>query len=153
MSETKERSAPALVGDLVHHVTELFRKEVQLLRAELGEKADQVFAALGFIVAAVVVALTALNVLAAAIVAGLTNAGIAAGWAALIVGVAFAAAAGACRRGGTRQAAGALLLEGFRTTPSLHLEFAFRPFARQISYFGLVGSWATTFYDLRATNS
>lgn len=93
MNETKERSAPALVGDLVHHVTELFRKEVQLLRAELGEKADQVFAALGFIVAAVVIALTALNVLAAAIVAGLTNAGIAAGWAALIVGVAFAAIA------------------------------------------------------------
>jgi hypothetical protein len=61
-------------------------KEIQLLRAELNEKATQAIVAIGTIVAAVVIALTALNVLAAALVAALTNAGIPAGWSAVIVG-------------------------------------------------------------------
>ena len=46
--------------------------------------------AIGLIVGAVVVALTALNVLSAALVAALTEAGIAAGWSAVIVGVLLA---------------------------------------------------------------
>jgi Putative Actinobacterial Holin-X, holin superfamily III len=97
MSDTQSRSAPALVGDLVTHVTELFRKETQLLRAEMGEKAMQAGAACGMIVAGVVVAITALNVLAAALVGAFENLGMDAAWAALIVGgflalVAFALA-------------------------------------------------------------
>jgi hypothetical protein len=93
MSETQERSAPALMGDLVSHVTELIRKEIQLFRAEMNEKANQVVVALGSIVAGVVIALTALNVLAAALVAALTEAGIPAAWSAVIVGIVLAVVA------------------------------------------------------------
>ncbi len=87
MAEQLERSTGGLLSDLVSQVTELFRKEIMLLRAELGEKATQVFTACGMILGAVVLALTALNVLAAALVVALENMGIPAGWAAVIVGV------------------------------------------------------------------
>ena len=90
MADTLDRSASSLLGDLVSQVTELFRKEIMLLRAELGEKATQAVTACGLIVAAVVLALTALNVLAAALVVALENLGIPGGWAALIVGVILA---------------------------------------------------------------
>lgn len=90
MSQPEQKSAPSLLGDLARQLPELFRKEIQLLRAEIGEKANQAATAAGLIVAGVVIALTALNVLAAALVAGLENLGIAGGWAALIVGAAFA---------------------------------------------------------------
>jgi TRAP-type C4-dicarboxylate transport system permease small subunit len=90
MSEPHDRSAPALVGDLLSQTTELFRKELQLFRAEIGEKSTHVFTAIGLIAAAAVIALTALNVLAAALVAAIENLGIDGGWAALIVGLAFA---------------------------------------------------------------
>jgi hypothetical protein len=97
MPDDTDRSAPALVGDLVTHVTELVRKEIQLLRAEMNEKTSQVFVAVGSLAAALAIALTALNVLAAALVAALGNAGLAAPWSAVIVGgilaiVAFALA-------------------------------------------------------------
>lgn len=100
MNEMGERSAPALVGDLVAHVTELFRKELQLLRAELSEKGNQAIAALGSIAAGLVVTLTALNVLAAALVVALESAGIGAGWSALIVGGGLAILAFFLVRGG-----------------------------------------------------
>jgi hypothetical protein len=100
MADIQDRSAPALMGDLVTHVTELVRKEMQLLRAELNEKTTQVFVALGSIVAGVVIAITALNVLAAALVAALTNAGIPAAWSAVIVGVVLAVVAFLVARGG-----------------------------------------------------
>ena len=94
MPDDRDRSAPALVGDLVNNVTELVRKELQLLRAELNEKSTQAVTAVGSIVAAVVMALVALNVLAAALVSALTKAGIPAVWSAVIVGVVLAIIAG-----------------------------------------------------------
>ena len=90
MPDIDERSTPSLMSDLVAQVTELVRKEIQLLRAEMNEKTTQVDIALGSILAAVVFVLTALNVLAAALVAALTNAGIPAAWSAVIVGGALA---------------------------------------------------------------
>lgn len=86
-ADLNDRSAPALIGDLIGHVTELFRKEMMLLRAELNEKGSQVLTAIGMIAGALVVALVALNVLAAALVAALAELGLEGGWAALIVGV------------------------------------------------------------------
>ena len=100
MKDVGERSAPALVGDLIGHVSELFRKELQLLRAELNEKSTQALAALGTIAAGLMVALTALNVLAAALVVALERAGILAPWAALIVGGGLAIVAFFLARGG-----------------------------------------------------
>ena len=86
MSDIQERSASLLLGDLVTQVTELFRKETQLLRAELNEKKNQFAASIGAIIMATVLGITALNVLAGALVAAITNAGVDPGWAALIVG-------------------------------------------------------------------
>jgi hypothetical protein len=86
MSELNERSTPGLVSELVTHVTELVRKEIQLLRAELSSKSTQIVVALGTLVAALAFTLTALNVLAAALVAALTNAGVPEVWSAVIVG-------------------------------------------------------------------
>lgn len=80
------RTGPmGLVGDAFDHVTELFRKELDLFRAELQENTNKAFAAVGMIVAGVVVILVALNVLAGAFVGWLTAAGIGPGWSALIV--------------------------------------------------------------------
>lgn len=89
ISDPYDRSAPTLIKDLITHVTELFRKEMLLLRAELNEKGNQVMTAVGMIAAALVLAITALNVLAAALVSALAEF-MAGGWAALIVGVVLA---------------------------------------------------------------
>ena len=90
MADPQERSAPALMADLLDQVTQLLRREVQLFRAEMSDKATQAMVAAGSILAAAIVAITALNVLAAALVAGLANAGIPAPWSAVIVGVGLA---------------------------------------------------------------
>ncbi len=90
MADLSERSAPALVGDLLSQVTDLFRKETQLLRAELGAKADSAMAACGMILVGAIVAITALNLVAAALVAWVASLGLEDGWAALAVGVVFA---------------------------------------------------------------
>jgi hypothetical protein len=87
------KSTTGLVGDALAHVSSLVRKEVDLARAEISQNLNRAGVALGMIAGGAVIALTALNVLAAALVSGLTEAGIDAGWAALIVGVVFAAAA------------------------------------------------------------
>jgi hypothetical protein len=90
MSDMAERSAPALVGDLVSQVTDLYRKEIHLLRAELGEKAGQATAAIGMILVGAVFAIVALNLFAAALVALLVVLGMQETWAVLVVGLVFA---------------------------------------------------------------
>jgi len=96
-----EKSTTGLLGDAMAQVSKLVRGEVDLARAEVNENLSRAAVALGLIVGAMVAALTALNVLAAAIVAGLTQAGIPGGWAAMIVGVVFAIAAFAMLKKGT----------------------------------------------------
>ncbi|MGY9039706.1 phage holin family protein [Sulfitobacter sp. BSw21498] len=90
MTTDPNKSTGSLLSDALTHVSSLVRSEVDLARAEVNENLKSAGAAIGLIVGAVVVALTALNVLSAALVAALTEAGISAGWSALIVGVAFA---------------------------------------------------------------
>ncbi len=113
----QDRSAPALIGDLIGHVTELFRKEMLLLRAELNEKGNQVLTALGMIAGALVLAITALNVLAAALVAALAEF-MNGGWAALIVGVLLALIAWLMASGGMKSLKTANLMPR-RTADSL----------------------------------
>ncbi|WP_374708983.1 phage holin family protein [Pacificitalea manganoxidans] len=88
------RETSGLVGDVLAQVTKLVRGEMDLFRAEVDENLRKAGAAVGMIVAGVVILLTALNVLASALVAGLVELGIDAGWSALIVGVLFAVIAG-----------------------------------------------------------
>ncbi|OSP52955.1 phage holin family protein [Pseudoruegeria sp. SK021] len=85
-----EKSTGNLLSDALTQVSNLVRTEVDLARAEVNENLNHAALALGMIVGAVIVLITALNVLTAAVVAALTEAGIPAGWSALIVGGVFA---------------------------------------------------------------
>jgi hypothetical protein len=86
----QNKTAGGLLSDAIAHVSSLVRSEVDLARAEVNENLKAAGAAIGVILGGVVVAITALNVLSAAVVAALTEAGIPAGWSALIVGLVFA---------------------------------------------------------------
>lgn len=87
---TNEKTAGAILNEAMTRVSNLVRGEIDLARAELNENIRGAGTAIGMIVAAAVVALTALNVLTAALVAALAELGIPGGWSALIVGVALA---------------------------------------------------------------
>jgi Putative Actinobacterial Holin-X, holin superfamily III len=90
MMHTDDRSLKDLLADLTESITTLFRQEIQLARAETSEKITQVGVAIGAIAAGAMLALAALIVLLQALVIGITEAGVPAGWAALIVGVVVA---------------------------------------------------------------
>lgn len=91
--EATFQRTPSLMRDILTHLSNLMRKEVDLARSEISENLTRAGIAVGLLVGAVVLSLTALNVLSAAAVAGIANLGIAPGWASLIVGVALAAIA------------------------------------------------------------
>ena len=87
MSEDQtNKSAGTLLSEAMNNVSGLVRNEVDLARAEISENVNKAGVAVGLIAGAGIIALVALNVLAAALVAALTEAGIDAGWSALIVG-------------------------------------------------------------------
>jgi hypothetical protein len=83
------RSMPELFGDVVSELSSLFRKEVQLARAEMGEKLGSLTGAITPIVAGGVVMLAALIVLLFSVVSLLVHLGVPVGWAQLIVGLGF----------------------------------------------------------------
>jgi Putative Actinobacterial Holin-X, holin superfamily III len=87
MMHTDDRSLKDLLLDLSNNITTLFRKEIQLVRAETSEKISQVGVAVGSIAGGAILALAALIVLLQALVIGIAEAGVPAGWASLIVGV------------------------------------------------------------------
>ena len=85
------RSVPELLSDLVSQATTLFRKEGELIRAELSEKLGQILAAAGALAAGGILLLVALIVLALALVHAVSRIGdMGVGWASLIVGLALA---------------------------------------------------------------
>jgi hypothetical protein len=103
MSQTSDpRSVPQLLSDLARELTTLFKKEGQLIRAELSEKTSQLTVGLGEMAAGAICLLVSLNVLAAALVVAISrigaeqadpaiqDTGIGMGWASLIVGVILA---------------------------------------------------------------
>ena len=90
MMHADDRSLKDLFADLSNSITTLFRKEIQLVRAETSEKVTQVGVAMGSLAGGAILALAALIVLLQALVIGLTEAGIPAGWASLIVGLVVA---------------------------------------------------------------
>lgn len=90
---TGDMPAAGLLGSALGNLSSLIRNEFDLARAEVSENMNKAGVAIGLILGGAVVALVALNVLAAALVAALTNAGIDASWSALIVGVVFAVVA------------------------------------------------------------
>jgi hypothetical protein len=86
MQTTDDRSLKELFGDLTHSVTTLFRKEIELARAETSEKVNQVAFAAGSLAAGAILALAALIVLLQALAIALTELGLAPALSALIVG-------------------------------------------------------------------
>ncbi|WP_299673309.1 phage holin family protein [uncultured Roseobacter sp.] len=86
---TTNKSAGHLLSDVMSNVGGLVRNEVDLARAEISENVTKAGVALGLIAGAAIIALVALNVLAAALVAALTDIGLEAGWSSLIVGTAL----------------------------------------------------------------
>jgi len=95
------RSLPELISGLANDISGLFRKEVQLAKAEAGEKMGQVIGGVELLLAGAVLALGALGVLlaaaSAALAALLRGMGMAEGsansLASVIVGVIVAAIA------------------------------------------------------------
>ena len=88
------RSTGALIHSAFQHVNGLIRGEIALARAEVEQSLRTAAAGVGMLAIALALVLVALNVLAAAIVAGLAEAGLHPGWAAMIVGAFFLIAAG-----------------------------------------------------------
>jgi drug/metabolite transporter (DMT)-like permease len=86
MQQADDRSLKELFGDLTQSVTSLFRKEIELARAETSEKLSQAGVAAGAIAAGGVLALAALIVLLQALVIALSELGLAPALSALIVG-------------------------------------------------------------------
>jgi hypothetical protein len=80
------RSIPDIIGDVVHQITTLLKKEGQLARAEVSEKVANAAAGIGMAIFGAVLAIPALVILLEAIVAGLMRAGLPVYWAALLVG-------------------------------------------------------------------
>lgn len=92
-ADTTTRSAGGLISDAMANMSALVRNEVDLARAEINDNASQAGTAMGMIAGAAIIAIVALNLLAAALVAALADAGIEAVWAAVIVGGVLAAIA------------------------------------------------------------
>lgn len=105
------RSTGALLGDLVNEVSALFRGELRLFRAELGEKSSQIFTAVGLIVAGIVLLLPGLNAVMVFVIGLIAATGIGSGWAALIAAVIIAAIGYALVSSGTKK------LKNARLTP------------------------------------
>jgi TRAP-type C4-dicarboxylate transport system permease small subunit len=81
---------PELFSTLVTELATLFRKEVQLARAEMGEKVGQAAGSLAMLAAGGVLLLAGLIILLQACVTFLTYAGIPIAWAQVIVFVVVA---------------------------------------------------------------
>jgi drug/metabolite transporter (DMT)-like permease len=86
MQHTDDRSLRELFSDLTQSVTTLFRKEIELARAETSEKLSQAGVAAGALAAGGILALAALMVLLQALVIALAELGLAPALSALIVG-------------------------------------------------------------------
>ncbi len=86
----RDRSVADLFGNAIGQISTLFRKEVQLARAEMSEKLGEAAGAVTPLAAGVGLLLGALILLLFALVSLLVRFGIATGWSQLIVGVAAA---------------------------------------------------------------
>jgi hypothetical protein len=93
MQHTDDRSLKDLLSDLSGSISTLFRKEIQLARAETSEKITQSMVAVGAIAGGAILALAALIVLLQALVIAIAELGVPPALSALIVGLAVAAIA------------------------------------------------------------
>jgi hypothetical protein len=90
MQHTDDRSLKDLLSDLSGSISTLFRKEIQLVRAETSEKITQSIVAVGAIAGGGILALAALIVLLQALVIAIAELGVPPALSALIVGLVVA---------------------------------------------------------------
>ena len=76
-----------VMADIMGHVGNLVRNEVDLARAEIGISLNKAVAAMGAMAVALVLAIAGLNVLAAALVALVVYLGLSPVWATVVVGM------------------------------------------------------------------
>lgn len=81
-------STSALAGAAMGHLSNLARGEIDLARAELDKALRRVAVSVALLIGAVVLAIIALNLLAASAVAALVGMGLSVGWATAITGAA-----------------------------------------------------------------
>ncbi len=67
------RSAGGLAGDVVRHASNLAQREIQLVKAEMSEKAAQLKAAIGELIAGAVLLAVSLGILLSALVSGVAR--------------------------------------------------------------------------------
>jgi TRAP-type C4-dicarboxylate transport system permease small subunit len=84
------RSTPSLIGDVIEQVTDLFRTEMRLFRAEIDQKISQATHAIIFVAVGALLLIAALFVWLGAAVDGLAAVGLQRYWAGLIVGAVVA---------------------------------------------------------------
>jgi len=94
MGSDKPQSIAGLLGGIMDAVNGLVRNEFDLARAEMTESTRSLGLALGLFAVALIVGFVALNVLTGALIGAIVEAGLAPGWAALLVGLVYALAAG-----------------------------------------------------------
>ncbi len=90
MSGENQRSATDLFSSVVNQISTLFRKEMQLVRAEMGEKMGEATGAIVLMAVGGALLLAALIVLLEACVAFLVYAGIPVAWSRVIIFVVVA---------------------------------------------------------------
>ncbi|MCV2868861.1 phage holin family protein [Defluviimonas sp. WL0002] len=90
---TDQRSTGDVLKDLLQQITRILRGEVALARAEVGQSVREAGRGIALVVAAVVIALSALNVLSAALVTALVELGLTPMWAAAAVAALLCAVA------------------------------------------------------------
>lgn len=86
MASMNVRPIPEIFTDLVAQFTALVRKEAQLARAEISEKASQAFAGMALMLMGAILLIPALTILLQAAMAGLAENGMSPALASLIVG-------------------------------------------------------------------
>lgn len=79
-------STGSLFSQIIAQIGALLRREIDLTRAEIGETVNIAMIGFGLIVAGMVLAVTALNVLAGALLGALVTMGLDPVWAAVIEG-------------------------------------------------------------------
>ncbi|WP_299651835.1 phage holin family protein [uncultured Jannaschia sp.] len=72
-SARASRSAGGLASDVVRHGSNLVQQEIQLAKAEMSEKASQLKAAIGELIAGTVLLMVSLGVLLSALVSGIAR--------------------------------------------------------------------------------
>ena len=87
MDRQDPRSTGSLLTDVLGSIGNLLRQEVDLARAEVDENLKRAGAALGLLVAAVILAFIGLSVLSTAAISALVLAGISQLWATVLVGL------------------------------------------------------------------